>query len=93
MMEKASLAETFIFANLHGVISHNRVTFTLTTVRISEHTLKLIRNLFDAEFFCAGLDETGFQARQRREKFFLHFETSRSAVGGLLSGYRGSFCR
>jgi hypothetical protein len=95
MMEATGSAETFLSANLHGVISHNKVTFTLTSVRISELTLKLLSTLFVAELFCAGLDESGFEARQRREVFSLHFETSRSAVWGpqslLLSGYWGSF--
>lgn len=51
MMEAVGLAEMFIFANLHGVISHNRVTSALTAVRISELTLKLLSTLFVAEFF------------------------------------------
>jgi hypothetical protein len=72
MMEAAGLAETFLSVNLHGVFSHNRVTFTLTAVRISELTLKLLSTLSFAEFFCAGLDESGFETRQKREIFF-HF--------------------
>jgi hypothetical protein len=93
MLEAAVLAGTFISANLHGVTSHSRVKFTLTAVRISELTLKLPSTLFVVEV----LDESGFEARQRREIFFLplHFKTSRSAVWGqqslLLSGHRGSF--
>jgi hypothetical protein len=69
MWEAAGLTETFLSANLHDVISHNRVTFTLTSVRISELTLKLLSTLFVADFFCAGLDESGFEARQKREIF------------------------
>jgi hypothetical protein len=75
MMEATGLAEKFLSANLHGVISHNRFTFTLTSVKISELTLKLLSTQFFVEFFCAGLDESGFEARQRREIFSLHFES------------------
>jgi hypothetical protein len=95
MMEAAGLGETFISANPHGVISHDTVTFTITAVRISELTLKPLITQFFAEFLCAGMDEPGFEARQRKDIFFLHFETSKSAVWGphslLLSGYRCSF--
>jgi hypothetical protein len=51
MMEAAGLAETFLSATVHGIFSHDMVTFTLTTVRISELTLKLLNTLFVADFF------------------------------------------
>jgi len=70
MMEAGGLAGTFLSAKLHGVISHNRVAFTPTAVRISELTLKLLSTLFVAEFFfCAGLDESVFEAQHRKEIF------------------------
>jgi hypothetical protein len=68
MMEAGVSAETFISTNVHGTISHNRVTFTLTAVRLSELTLKLLSTI-RSEFFCAGLDESGFETR-RGQSFF-----------------------
>jgi hypothetical protein len=68
MMEAAGLAETFLSANLRGVFSHNMVTFTLTTVRISELTLKLLSSLFVADFF---LSRTGrIEVRSPAEEIY-----------------------
>jgi hypothetical protein len=69
MMEAAGYAETFTSANLHGSISHNRVTFTLTAMRISELTLKPLNTLLVAEFSSAELEEPGYEAQQRRGNF------------------------
>jgi hypothetical protein len=96
MKEAAGLAETFLSANVHVVFSHNSVTFTLTAVRISELTLKLLSTLFVAEFFLCRAGRIGVRSLAEERDFFpLYFQTSRSAVWGpqslLLSGYLGFF--
>jgi len=95
MMEATGLAETFLSAKLHGVISHNSVTFTLTSVRISELTLKLLSTLFFVEFFVPGWTNRGSKPGRGERFFFLSFWKSRSADWGprglLLNGYCGSF--
>jgi hypothetical protein len=54
LVEAVGLAETFISANLHGVITLIRFTLAVIAVRVSELTLKLLRTLFVAEFFVSS---------------------------------------
>jgi len=67
-MEATDLAETFLSANLNDFFSHNKVTFTLTAVRILELTLKLLSTLFFAEFILRRAGRIG--VRSPTEEFF-----------------------